>query len=64
ALALIQASANAGVEFAAPASVRAVIVLLPVLSPLALLLYLRRAGSPRPTDPGSTARDPSLDSPP
>ncbi len=46
ALALIQASANAGVEFDAPEWLRATIVLLPLLSPLALLVYLRRAGSP------------------
>ncbi len=41
ALALIQASANAGVEFDAPAGLRALIVLLPILSPAALLAYLR-----------------------
>ncbi len=46
ALALIQASANAGVEFDAPEWLRATVVLLPLLSPLALLVYLRRAGSP------------------
>jgi len=46
ALALIQASASAGVEFDVPAGVRSIIVLLPVLSPLALLVYLRRAGAP------------------
>ena len=45
-LALIQGSANAGVEFAAPAGLRAVVVLLPLLSPLALLVYLRRAAPP------------------
>lgn len=42
-LALIQASVSAGVEFEAPPAVRSVIVLLPILSPLALLLYLRIA---------------------
>ena len=46
ALALIQASASAGVEFDAPAGVRSLIVLLPVLSPLALLAYLRGARAP------------------
>lgn len=62
ALALIQASASAGVEFDAPAGVRAILVLLPILSPLALLLYLRRAGPRRPTNPDGAAPDPSLDS--
>lgn len=46
ALGLMQASANAGVEFDAPAPLRAAIVLLPLLSPLALLAYLRGARSP------------------
>jgi len=63
ALALIQASANAGVELAAPASVSALFVLLPVLSPLALLLYLRRASAPAPAHASSAAKAPSLDSP-
>jgi len=54
ALALIQASANAGVEFAAPAAVRALIVLLPVLSPLGLLLYLRQTAG-RPPEPEASA---------
>lgn len=63
ALALIQASASAGVEFDAPAGVRAILVLLPILSPLALLLYLRRAGPPQPANPDGAVPDPSLDSP-
>ncbi len=62
ALALIQASANAGVEFAAPAAVRALIVLLPVLSPLGLLLYLRRAAVRRPEALLGASPGPSLDS--
>ncbi len=64
ALALIQASASAGVEFDAPASVRSIVVLLPMLSPLALLIYLRLARSPRPAKPGGAAPGPSLDSRP
>lgn len=58
ALGLIQGSANAGVEFAAPEPVRAAMVLLPMLSPLALLAYLRATetgGSPAGT-PATAAR--------
>lgn len=44
ALALIQGSASAGVELAAPEAVRAAVILLPMISPAALLLYLRWSG--------------------
>ncbi len=57
ALALLQASASAGVEFDAPAGLRALIVLLPVLSPLALLVYLRGAGSPAMTQEASASQN-------
>lgn len=57
ALALLQASANAGVEFQAPAWLRATIVLLPILSPLALLAYLLRAGSKAPLQPASASQN-------
>lgn len=63
ALGLLQASANAGVEFDAPAGLRAVIVLLPVLSPLALLLYLRRAGACLAPGAFGPLPAPSVDSP-
>lgn len=57
ALALVQASASAGVEFDAPAGLRALIVLLPVLSPLALLAYLRGTGSPAMTQEASASQN-------
>ena len=41
-LAVIQGSANAGVEFAAPEWVHTGILLLPILAPTALLVYLRQ----------------------
>ncbi|MEO7794965.1 MAG: hypothetical protein ABIV06_09350 [Thermoanaerobaculia bacterium] len=57
ALALIQASASAGVEFAAPEWLRATIVLLPLLAPVALLTYLRCAASPAPPHEASASQN-------
>ena len=45
------------VEFDAPAGLRALIVLLPVLSPLALLAYLRGTGSPAMTQEASASQN-------
>jgi hypothetical protein len=55
ALAAIQGSASAGVELAAPEAVRAVVILLPMLAPAALLFYLRRAS--RPSAPVAVSLD-------
>ena len=57
-LALIQGSANAGVEFAAPEWMRATLILLPMLAPAALLLYLRMSSSPE-SPAGGPERTPS-----
>ena len=57
-LALIQGSASAGVEFEAPEWVRAALILLPMLAPAALLVYLRRAGSPESLAGGLEGRAP------
>lgn len=49
ALAAIQGSFAVGVEFAAPAQLHSALVLLPILSPLGLLAYLRATTEPEPS---------------